>query len=397
MQIQEKTTKPSGIALLNLGFRVFFLGASIFSILSISLWSAIYIFKIPLPIESLTPFQWHAHEMIYGYSVAVIAGFLLTAAKNWTGIQTLTGKPLLLLFSLWAAARILFLSGTSTILIAGIADILFLLFLFLSVSYPIFKVKQWMQLPILLILALLTAGNVLFYLGVFDIIDNGVVWGIYGGLYFVVGLVLIMGGRVIPFFIERGVGYPIKLFDSRWISISIQILFFGFVISELFLNAPSLSAYLALGLFLINASRLIGWHTHGIWKKSLLWSLYLAFWFICLGFLLFAGNHFFGLSKFIAIHAFAFGGIGVVTMGMMSRVALGHTGRSIETPPKAIAYALGILLVGAIIRVIVPLFDTSFYIYWIGISQALWIISFLIFTIVYLPIFAKPRIDGQPG
>ena len=130
------------MALFNLGFRIFFLAAGIFSIISIFMWSAIFHFQLPLTLEEISVFQWHSHEMIYGYSVAVIAGFLLTAVKNWTGVQTIYAKPLILLFSLWAAARLLFLFGTSYLFIAGIFDVLFLVFLVFAVSYPIIKVKQ---------------------------------------------------------------------------------------------------------------------------------------------------------------------------------------------------------------------------------------------------------------
>jgi len=389
--------RATGIALFNLGFRVFFLGAGIFSIVSISLWSAIFLFQLPLSIQLIANSQWHAHEMIYGYSIAVIAGFLLTAVKNWTGVQTLHGKPLILLFSLWLVARLLFLLGTSYLFIAGIFDILFSLLLALSVGYPIVKVKLWKQLSILFMLILLITGNILFYLGALNISDNGVFWGIYGGLYLVIGLIITMGRRVLPFFIERGVGYQVNLFNYKWIDVSIPLLFIAFFVSELFIRNQIFSSYLALGLFLVIAIRLFGWHTSGIWKKSLLWSLYLSFWFICIGFLLFAGIHFGGMFKVLSIHAFAVGGIGVITMGMMSRVVLGHTGRDIGKPHKAVAYALGILLLGAVFRVIVPLFDTQNYGIWIGISQVLWIISFLIFTIIYFPLLIKPRIDGQYG
>jgi uncharacterized protein involved in response to NO len=168
-------------------------------------------------------------------------------------------------------------------------------------------------------------------------------------------------------------------------------------VNEVFFYQAPLSAYLALILFVINARRLIGWYTPGIWKKPLLWSLYLSFWFICLGFVLFVASHFLGIDKSLAIHAFAYGSIGVMTLGMMSRVALGHTGRGIQAPPPAIAYAFGILLGGAIIRVLLPLIDTQRYLLWIGLSQALWLISFIIFIVVYLPILSKPRIDGRPG
>ena len=381
------------MVLFNLGFRIFFLGAGIFSIISIFMWSAIFHFQLPLTIQTISIFQWHSHEMIYGYTIAVIAGFLLTAVKNWTGVQTLYGKPLILLFSLWAAARLLFMFGTSYLFIAGIFDVLFLVFLVFAVSYPIIKVKQWKQLAILSKLILLMICNILFYLGALNVLENGVFWGIYGGLYLIIGLILTMGRRILPLFIQNGVGYQVKLFNSNWLDIAILLLFIAFSISELFLSSQIVSSYLALVLFVLNAIRLIGWHTLGIWKKSLLWSLYLSFWFICFGFLLFA----IGISKFIAIHAFAVGGIGVVTLSMMSRVTLGHTGRDISKAPKAISYAFGILLFSAILRVVMPLLDTQNYVLWIGLSQGLWIIAFLIFTIIYLPMFIKPRVDGQFG
>jgi len=398
MKLDISNNKPSGPALFNLGFRPFFLGAGIISVLSISLWSAVYLFQFSLDTQLLSTSQWHAHEMIYGYSLAVIAGFLLTAVKNWTGVQTLSGKPLLLLFTLWAMARLLWLFGTSYLVVAGILEALFSLLLLFSISLPIFKAKQSLkQIAILSKLILIITFNSLFYLGALGILDNGIFWGIYGGIYVIIALVLTMGRRVVPFFIEKGVGYPVTLFNSKWLDFSNLFLLLAFLVSELLLKDLQLSAYLALGLFIINSIRLVGWHTPGIWKKSLLWSLYLSFWFITLGFLLLAGVYFVGISKYTAIHALTVGGIGIITMSMMSRVALGHTGRDISNPPKTISYALGILFSGAIVRVIVPLFETQYYTLWIGLSQALWIVAFLIFTITYLPLLIKPRIDGQPG
>jgi len=109
----------SKMALWNLGFRPFFLGAAIFAIVSMTFWMGVYVLQLPLPITGISTFQWHAHEMIYGFAMAVIAGFLLTAVKNWTGVQTLYGLGLLGLFALWTAPRILFLFGTPWIFIAG--------------------------------------------------------------------------------------------------------------------------------------------------------------------------------------------------------------------------------------------------------------------------------------
>jgi len=156
------------------------------------------------------------------------------------------------------------------------------------------------------------------------------------------------------------------------------------------------SAMMAFGLFITNTTRLYCWYTPGIWKVPLLWSLFLSLIFIDIGFLLFALTLFTPISKFIAIHAFAFGGIGIITLSMMSRVSLGHTGRNINEPSVFIKYALIIFSFGAVVRVFFPLINNEYYLSWIVISQLCWITSFLLFTIVYAPILTQARIDGQP-
>ena len=386
------------LPVLSLGFRLFFLGAAVYSVISIGLWLMVYNFGLSINLNSLSASQWHAHEMIYGYSLAVIAGFLLTAVKNWTGIQTIRDIPLLMLFSLWAVARVLWLFGSQFLLLAAIADILFVLILIICVSYPVIKVKQWRQLAILPKLILLAAFNIIFYLDVLNITQQGKFLGIYAGLYLIIGLVLTMGRRVLPMFIENGVRYlgkKVKLFNSVWLDMSSLMLFLGFFICELFLPNQVLSAYLTLALFVVNAIRLICWYTPEIWSRSLLWSLYLSFWFICIGFLLFSGVYFLGLSKFIAIHAFAVGGIGVVTMAMMSRVSIGHSGRDINNPPKSISIAFAMLVTGALCRIFGPMISAQHYTFWIGLSQFLWVLSFLLFLYVFLPVLLMPRLDGR--
>src|SRR5690606_7357051 len=129
--------QQKGLALFNLGFRPFFLGAGIFALLAMSAWMANYILPLSLPLESISAMQWHAHEMLYGYGLAVIAGFLLTAVKNWTGVQTLHGKPLLGLLAIWMIARLLLLCGTAYLMLAALADLLFGLLLMVAVVVPI--------------------------------------------------------------------------------------------------------------------------------------------------------------------------------------------------------------------------------------------------------------------
>jgi uncharacterized protein involved in response to NO len=387
----------SNFALLNLGFRIFFLGAALYSIVAMLFWMGIYAFNISIPISGLTMFQWHAHEMIFGYSLAVIAGFLLTAVKNWTGIQTVNGLPLLGIFCLWLIARIIFLFGSTYINIAAFFDLLFIFSVIVAAAAPIIQSKNWKQLGILSKLLLLAATNVCFYLGYAGILEQGLVWGIYGGLYLVIALILTLGSRVIPFFIERGVGYSVELYNPKWIMPVGLIIFLIFVTSELFIHNEHVTGITSAILFVIYSIRLVGWYTPGIWKKPLLWSLYIAMLFINFGFLLFALSIYASVSEFIAIHAFAFGGIGIITLGMMARVAVGHTGRNINEPPVTVKYIFAIIILGAIVRVFLPLFLPEHYLNLIILSQALWVIAFVLFVISYAPILIKARIDGQLG
>ena len=139
----------SNIAVLNLGFRIFFLGAGAYSILAIFLWTGVFSLNYAVATDTLSAFQWHAHEMIYGYCAAVISGFILTAVKNWTGIQTVHGSQLAFIFCLWLIARLLFLFAPDFVFIAAILDLAFITAVIIAAAYPIIKSRNWRQLGIL--------------------------------------------------------------------------------------------------------------------------------------------------------------------------------------------------------------------------------------------------------
>ncbi len=383
-------------ALFSLGFRPFFLGAAAFAVIAMAAWMGIYLLNWDLGLAGLPATTWHAHEMVYGYSLAVIAGFLLTAVKNWTGIQTLHGYQLAGLFTLWAITRILAFTQTPIEIIA-ILDTLFLLILIIALTHPIIKAKSRKQFGIIAKLILILLSNILFYFGNAGIIENGVQQGLLSGLYLIIGLILMLGRRVIPFFIEKGVGYPAQVKNWQWLDISSLVIFFAFWITASFTTLDTITALLAVILFVLHCIRLWGWYTGGIWKKPLLWILYLAYIFLIFGFLLTALSLFLDLAPSIAIHAFAMGGIGMMTMGMMARVSLGHTGRNIAEPPKFLALSLLLLLTGSTTRVIFPLLFPDHYTILIGISQTLWISSFALFFFIYAPILVIRRIDGRLG
>jgi uncharacterized protein involved in response to NO len=380
-------------AFLDLGFRPFFLGAAGFAVLSVLIWMGVLVFGWEISFNGLPPVTWHAHEMIYGYGLAVVAGFLLTAIRNWTDIPTLNGVPLLLLFFLWAAGRIVpLLGGMAPIQVAAATDTLFIVVLFLSATRPVVKARQWEQWGILLILALMLAGNMTFYLGVFDLLPNGVFLGLYSGLYLILALIFTMGRRVIPTFIERGVGYSVRLKNRQWLDRSSLVIFLLFWIADLMSPNQAPVALLAGTLFVLHGMRLAGWHTHGLWKKPLLWVLYLAYGSLVAGFALKVAVFVFHVSPYLAVHAFTVGGIGLMTIGMMARVSLGHTGRNVLDPPPGLFWMFGVLFLGAIVRVVFPLLSPSQYVVWIGLSQAFWIVSFAMFLYIYSPMLVRPDV-----
>jgi len=379
------------------GFRPFFLGAAVLAILTMITWMGVYLFQWPIGIAGISTFQWHAHEMIFGYSIAVIAGFLLTAARNWTGQETLAGAGLGWLFASWALARLLMLAGTHLILYAAIADITFILALGVAVARPIVKVRQKRQAPVLLILGLLLVANVAFYLGAAGLLNQGARWGVHGGLYLVLGIILFMGSRVIPFFTKGGVEYPVEIKNTRWNDIATFITYPLFALFEIFFPQHAAGALLAAGLTISNSIRVSGWHTLGIWQKPLLWGLFAAFIMINLGFLLRAMSLVTAISNVLPIHAFAVGGVGIITLSMMARVTLGHTGRNIHQAPTVVTPVLIAMVLAATVRVFLPLLDPAHYQLWIAVSASLWIVSYALFAGFFIPILLKPRADGKPG
>jgi len=384
-------------ALFNLGFRPFFLLAGVFALVSIFIWGGIVVYDWPAPQLPFKPVQWHAHEMIFGYGIAVAAGFLLTAVRNWTHIQTPRGFPLSLLAALWLAARLAGWIMPGQLLPMMLLDLMFDLWLAVAIFSPILRAKQHHNIGIASNLALLMLANLCFYLGVSGVLEQGIAWGLYSGLYVLLALIYAMARRVLPFFIERGVGYPVALRNREWIDRSSLYLFVLFVIADVFWRNATVTAALAGLLFATHTMRLTGWHTRGIWSKPLLWVLYLGYGCATFGFLLKALVPFTTLSPSLALHAFAVGGIGLITAGMMSRISLGHSGRDIQQHSRLLAPAFISLFAAWIARVILPMFAPAHYLLWVGIAQAAWLIAFALFVWIYAPILVKSRADGMPG
>ncbi len=397
MQINTPSKPAPSFALFNLGFRPFFLLAGVYSLVSIFIWGGVYVYGWPAPRLPFSTMHWHAHEMIFGYGMAVAAGFLLTAVRNWTHLPTLKGYPLAGLATLWLAARVAGWVIPGQILPMMVLDLMFDLWLIVVIFRPILRAKQHDQIGIASKLVLLMLANLCFYLGVSGVLEQGIVWGLYSGLYFLLALVFTMARRVLPMFIERGVGYPVTIKNQKWIDRSGIYVFVLFVFADVFWRNVPVSAALAGLLFAIHTMRLAGWHTRGIWNKPLLWVLYLGYGGATFGFLLKALAPFLSVSPSLALHAFAVGGIGMITAGMMARIALGHTGRDIQQHSRLLAPVFMSLFAAFVARVLLPMIAPSQYLLWLGIAQAAWVIAFALFVWVYAPILVKPRMDGKPG
>ncbi|MCO6413050.1 MAG: NnrS family protein, partial [Thiogranum sp.] len=289
-------------------------------------------------------------------------------------------------------------AGTAPLLpAAALLDLLFGAGLIAAIAAPIVRARQWGNLAIVAKVLLLVASNLVFYLGVAGELQQGVFLGLYSGLYLVLALVLTMSRRVLPFFIERGVDRPVQLRNSKWIDITSLVLFLGFWIADLARPNGLQVTLLAIALAVLHAVRLWGWHTAGLWRKPLLWSLYLAYASIIAGFVLKASVYYGNLSPYLAVHAFAVGGIGLMTLGMMARVALGHTGRNVFEPPPVLFWVLAALIAALVARVLLPLVVSEQYRLWVMLSQGLWVLAFLAFVVIYVPILTRPRVDGKDG
>lgn len=389
----EQNKHYSVIPFLRLGFRPFFFATGVIAVLSMLMWMLFY--PSLILINNANPIDWHAHEMIFAYAAAVTVGFLLTASKNWTGIQTIHNKTLLALLVLWVFGRFLPFVANELLLYQAIIDTSFLIIASFFVAYPIIKGKNWANISVVVKLVLLAGAHVLFYLGLLGLLNQGVYLGIYLGFYLIISLLFMMSRRLLPFFIERGLGLETELKNSKFLDLSSLFLFLAFMFIEVFFATP-LNVIIAGLLFIIHGIRMFNWYHPKIWQKSLLWSIYLAYGFLTLGFAINVAGYFVNLGPNLDIHSFAFG-LALMVLSMMARVTLGHTGRNVFDPPKLLSLMFVLLVLSFIFRVLMTMLSIEYYVEWIFISQILWIAAFVLFLVIYSPMLFKARVDGKFG
>jgi len=390
-----KKTNLFEMPLFALGFRPFFVFAGFSAFVLIMLWKSIYSGSSALA-NYYPGFIWHAHEMLLGYTAAVIAGFLLTAVKNWTGIPTWTGGKLAALCLLWLYGRILpFYAGMLPNVLIAAVDFAFIPVLTYGIAKPIMQSQHYKSLVFIGLLMLMMLGNAMVHLEMLGWTEHSAELGIQLVLMIIVLMILIMAGRIFPFFTERGLPGALAMRDPVLDNIAVGTAALVFVLA--FFKAPGLyMALAAAAAVLSNILRVANWYVLRVWFVPLLWILYAGYGWIIIGLLLTALSAYELVLPALALHAFSMGGIGVLTLGMMSRVSLGHTGRALRAS-KVIAISFILINLAVFFRVFLPVFFPDGYAVSLLIATSFWLLAFSLFSFVYTPMLASPRADGKPG
>jgi uncharacterized protein involved in response to NO len=389
---------PMGVPLLSYGFRPFFLGAALWAVISMALWigSLAGLWRLA---EGYGALAWHAHEMLFGYSAAVVAGFLLTAVPNWTGRLPVAGWRLLLLFLLWCAARVAFLAtGVTGPFPAVVIDSLLLPCLLFVMAREIVAGHNWRNLKPLVLVALLAAANIAFHAEVLTMGTPNVASRV--GVAALIGLIMLIGGRIIPSFTHNWL--------SRMGSVRRPASFDRFDLVTLLISGVALLLWIvrptddATGAFfliaaIVQGTRLWRWAGVHTWREPLVLGLHLGYAFIPLGFLLGATSILVPGSVVgtAALHAWTAGAIGLMTLGVMTRAIRGHTGRDLTASTSTVAI-YGAVIVAALLRIGTGLVPEAYGIM-LEVAGAAWIAAFGMFLFEYAPMLLGPRLERNSG
>lgn len=377
------------------GFRPFFLLAGSFAALIIALWLLSLAGSVQLD-AYLGPMYWHAHEMVFGFTVAVIAGFLLTAAGNWTGRETAVGGRLILLVALWVAGRVAFVA--MTVLpgpVIAVADLAFLPALAVVVGRALVAARNRRNYPVLAIVIVLWLADLATHLDA-----NGVLRGwqwraMLGAIDVVILLILFVSARIFPMF-TRNATQAASIHNVRSLDIATVVAMAGLVIVDVAFPARHIAAVLAAATAALALVRSLPWGARHTLRHPLLWILHIGHGWIVVGLALRAVAELTNkLPLASAIHALTVGAIGCTTLGMMARVSLGHSGRPLVVRAP-VALAFGLVALAAVIRALGPL-SLPTYAIALYLSGILWSLGFALFALTYARILVQPRIDGRPG
>lgn len=380
------SSPPRGFALFRLGFRPFYLLAALFGALAIALWVATFHglrWGSPLPAV-----LWHQHEMVFGFALAVVAGFLLTAGRVWTGRATPEGWALALLALHWLAARGAMYSGPP--LLATVVDGAFPFVVAAVMARAIVGAGNRRNYFVIALLAALGATNLWFH------VAPGAP-SMRAALWLVMCLVVVMAGRVVPSFTANALPKAGVQLHPRLDRAALAVTVAAFA-ADVFVPAGGVPvvAPLAFAAAVLHVVRQQGWRPLATRGQPILWILHLSHAWIPMGFVLLALGALGLVNPSAAAHAFGVGVMGGLIIAMITRTALGHTGRPLAAGRAELA-AYVLVHAAAVLRVLVAVVPLAAHLTLVALSGALWCAAFLLYFVTYAPRLAAPRIDAKAG
>ncbi|CAG0946417.1 hypothetical protein GPROT2_03730 [Gammaproteobacteria bacterium] len=382
---------PRGFALWQLGFRPFYLLASSFAALSIGLWALQFAGWLGTPY--LAGPLWHAHEMVFGFALAVIVGFLFTAGRNWSNRPTPTGMPLAALALLWLAGRVLVLTPFGWA--AAVVNAAFPLAAAVALAIPFWASRNRRNYFFVALLVLLGVASFAIHLSQLGVVQLPAWLGVQIALDVVLFIMAVMGGRVIPMFTNNGVPGA-NATRHPWVEKAALGSVLALLGADL-LQLPAVAMAALLGVAVIaHGTRLWLWQPWTTWRTPLVWVLHAAYLWIVLHFGLRALALLDLVAPSFATHALTVGAVGGLIIGMMTRTARGHTGRPLRADRVDIACYVLVML-AALVRVAGPMVAPSATLHAVLCSAALWSAGFGLYAVRYWPVLTRPRLDGKPG
>ena len=386
-------------ALFDYGFRPFFLAAGLSALALIPIWLYFFVHH-GVTFGSLPAMYWHAHEMLYGFAAAAVAGFLLTAVPSWTGSRGFAGKPLYLLIGAWIAGRVaMAMAGEMPFWMVALFELSLLPLLAAVLAPPLFRSDNGNR-PMLVVLGILWLIDVAFLVGLYrgDVVLAARALSL--AINCILILVTVIGGRIVPAFTANALrrsGETVSLVKRDWV----ERLTIGSMIAITIVDAIApfgvASVVLAATAAVAHAIRLSGWRSFKTRGESILWILHVGYAWLPIGLALKA-CFLFGAYDFASKwqHALTAGVFGTMILAVMTRASLGHTGRPLSvTPSVTVAYIVLTLSVG--LRVFATAMPQHLYVTTLSIAGLGWAVAFLLFVIAYAPILIGPRADGKPG
>lgn len=399
MQILDKSIEDKIYPLFRLAFRCFFFVGSFYALLIVPLWAWMFQTGALSQVSSMgfglqvPGLWWHAHEMIFGFAFAIIAGFVLTAVQTWTGIPGIKSKPLIALLGIWLLVRILFWLPVPLWMTACV-EAFFLAWVAYEVGMRAVKSKNYRNLFFIPLFLLAIGFNFFSYATIKGVapFTASSVW--QAMLWWMMLLISIMGGRVIPFFTARKFNFdkPQPIFWLEWAA---NLPLLALIILSFFPLQVSLVKVILVFGGACQLVRLYRWKGYLSLSEPLVWSLHLGYLALPLGMLVkgLTTNPLLGHSL---THLFAIGTLAGVILAMICRVTMGHTGREIYKGPKmGLAYLC--LSIAAIVRSFGVAFAPSQLFYLIDFAALCWVISLALYIRHFVPMLCQPRVDGHPG